>query len=125
FVAWYLRAKLLEPEIFVKKQTALVRQKTSRLEPFRLLIKDKSTAKIRAGIGVLPSEQNFGYYGIRIWMPNFLSKQLGFRLTKSGVWTAVPICGMMFGIWLFVQLADRIGMNQVCLRSQFGSFLRL
>ncbi|HED4413487.1 TPA: MFS transporter [Pasteurella multocida] len=125
FVAWYLRAKLHEPEIFVKKQTALERQKTSRLEPFRLLIKDKATAKISAGIVVLTSVQNFGYYGIMIWMPNFLSKQLGFSLTKSGVWTAVTICGMMSGIWLFGQLADRIGRKPSFLLFQFGAVISI
>ncbi|HHT7855961.1 MFS transporter [Pasteurella multocida] len=125
FVAWYLRAKLHEPKIFVKKQTALERQKTSRLEPFRLLIKDKATAKISAGIVVLTSVQNFGYYGIMIWMPNFLSKQLGFSLTKSGVWTAVTICGMMFGIWLFGQLADRIGRKPSFLLFQFGAVISI
>ncbi|HHE3640222.1 TPA: MFS transporter [Pasteurella multocida] len=125
FVAWYLRAKLHEPEIFVKKQTALERQKTSCLEPFRLLIKDKATAKISAGIVVLTSVQNFGYYGIMIWMPNFLSKQLGFSLTKSGVWTAVTICGMMFGIWLFGQLADRIGRKPSFLLFQFGAVISI
>ncbi|HIF5508211.1 TPA: MFS transporter [Pasteurella multocida] len=125
FVAWYLRAKLHEPEIFVKKQTVLERQKTSRLEPFRLLIKDKATAKISAGIVVLTSVQNFGYYGIMIWMPNFLSKQLGFSLTKSGVWTAVTICGMMFGIWLFGQLADRIGRKPSFLLFQFGAVISI
>ncbi|MGC6359388.1 MFS transporter [Bisgaard Taxon 45] len=125
FVAWYLRARLHEPEIFVKKQTALERQKTARLEPFRLLIKDKATAKISAGIVVLTSVQNFGYYGIMIWMPNFLSKQLGFSLTKSGLWTAVTICGMMFGIWLFGQLADRIGRKPSFLLFQFGAVISI
>jgi len=125
FVAWYLRAKLHEPEIFDKKQTALEHQKTSRLEPFRLLIKDKATAKISAGIVVLTSVQNFGYYGIMIWMPNFLSKQLGFSLTKSGVWTAVTICGMMFGIWLFGQLADRIGRKPSFLLFQFSAVISI
>lgn len=95
------------------------------LEPFRLLIKDKATAKISAGIVVLTSVQNFGYYGIMIWMPNFLSKQLGFSLTKSGVWTAVTICGMMFGIWLFGQLADRIGRKPSFLLFQFGAVISI
>ena len=58
---------------------------------------------------ILTSVQNFGYYGIMIWLPNFLSKQLGFSLTKSGLWTAVTVCGMMVGIWLFGRLADKIG----------------
>ena len=100
FVAWYLRAHLHEPEIFVQKQTALPKTTSrwsSKLESFKLLVKDKATAKVSLGVVILTSVQNFGYYGIMIWMPNFLSKQLGFSLTKSGVWTAVTVCGMMGG----------------------------
>lgn len=125
FVAWYLRAKLHEPEIFMKKQTALEQQKTSKLQSFKLLIKDKATIKVSAGIVVLTSVQNFGYYGIMIWLPNFLSKQLGFSLTKSGLWTAVTICGMMFGIWLFGQLADRIGRKPSFLLFQAGAVISI
>ncbi|MGC7560701.1 MFS transporter [Pasteurella sp. PK-2025] len=125
FVAWYLRARLHEPEIFVKKQTALSQQSASKWHSFQLLVKDKATIKISAGIVVLTSVQNFGYYGIMIWMPNFLSKQLGFSLTKSGVWTAVTICGMMFGIWLFGQLADRIGRKPSFLLFQAGAVISI
>lgn len=125
FVAWYLRAKLHEPEIFVKKQTALAEQRSSKWDSFKLLVKDKATFKISAGIVVLTSVQNFGYYGIMIWMPNFLSKQLGFSLTKSGLWTAVTICGMMFGIWLFGQLADRIGRKLSFLLFQAGAVISI
>ena len=109
FVAWYLRVRLHEPEIFSQKQTALSTQKISKLESFKLLVKDKATTKVSLGVVVLTSVQNFGYYGIMIWLPNFLSKQLGFSLTKSGLWTAVTVCGMMVGIWLFGRLADKIG----------------
>ena len=109
FVAWYLRVRLHEPEIFSQKQTELSTQKISKLKSFKLLVKDKATTKVSLGIVVLTSVQNFGYYGIMIWLPNFLSKQLGFSLTKSGLWTAVTVCGMMVGIWLFGRLADKIG----------------
>jgi MFS family permease len=72
---------------------------------------------------VLTSVQNFGYYGIMIWMPSFLSKQLGFGLTKSAMWTAVTIVGMMVGIWVFGQLADRIGRKPSFLIFQLGSVI--
>ena len=50
-----------------------------------------------------------------------LSKQLGFSLTKSGLWTAVTVCGMMAGIWIFSRLADRIGRKPSFLLFQLGA----
>ena len=125
FVAWYLRVRLHEPEIFSQKQTELSAQKISKLESFKLLVKDKATTKVSLGIVVLTSVQNFGYYGIMIWMPNFLSKQLGFSLTKSGLWTAVTVCGMMAGIWIFGRLADRIGRKPSFLLFQLGAVISI
>lgn len=125
FVAWYLRVRLHEPEIFSQKQTELSTQKISKLESFKLLVKDKATTKVSLGIVVLTSVQNFGYYGIMIWMPNFLSKQLGFSLTKSGLWTAVTVCGMMAGIWVFGRLADRVGRKPSFLLFQLGAVISI
>ena len=125
FVAWYLRTRLHEPEIFSQKQIELSTQKISKLESFKLLIKDKATTKVSLGVVVLTSVQNFGYYGIMIWMPNFLSKQLGFSLTKSGLWTAVTVCGMMAGIWIFGRLADRIGRKPSFLLFQLGAVISI
>ena len=125
FVAWYLRVRLHEPEIFSQKQTELSTQKISKLESFKLLVKDKATTKVSLGVVVLTSVQNFGYYGIMIWMPNFLSKQIGFSLTKSGLWTAVTVCGMMAGIWIFGRLADRIGRKPSFLLFQLGAVISI
>ena len=125
FVAWYLRVRLHEPEIFSQKQTELSSQKISKLESFKLLVKDKATTKVSLGVVVLTSVQNFGYYGIMIWMPNFLSKQLGFSLTKSGLWTAVTVCGMMAGIWIFGRLADKIGRKPSFLLFQLGAVISI
>ena len=119
FVAWFIRNKLHEPELFVRSTV----KRRSFVDAFKLLFKDTATAKISAGIVVLTSVQNFGYYGLMIWMPNFLSKQLGFSLTKSSMWTAVTILGMMFGIWVFGQLADRIGRKPTFLLFQVGAVI--
>ena len=105
-VAWVFRAKLHETEIFVQSKED---KEHSHTNSFKLLVKDVRTTKTSIGVAILTSVQNFGYYGIMIWLPNFLSKQLGFSLTKSGLWTAVTVCGMMVGIWLFGRLADKIG----------------
>ncbi|WP_421955469.1 MFS transporter [Polaromonas sp.] len=116
-VAWVIRNKLHEPEVFVRSSV----KKKSTMDAFKLLVKDKATTKVSIGIAVLCSVQNFGYYGIMIWMPSFLSKQLGFNLTKSAVWTSVTILGMMAGIWVFGQLADRIGRKPSFLLFQAGA----
>ena len=125
FVAWYLRSKLHEPEIFIRKKNEQSSQKTAKLESFKLLVKDKATAKISLGVIVLTSVQNFGYYGIMIWMPNFLSKQLGFSLTKSSLWTAVTVCGMMVGIGVFGRLADRFGRKPSFLLFHLGAIVTI
>jgi len=122
-VAWYLRSRLHEPEIFTTQRA--VAPKSGKLESFKLLIKDKATAKVSLGVVVLTSVQNFGYYGIMIWMPNFLAKQLGFSLTKSGIWTAVTVCGMMAGIWIFGRLADKVGRKPSFLLFQAGAVVSI
>ena len=121
-VAFVIRNKIHEPEVFVRKPKAA---KASRFEAFKLLVKDKATTKVSIGVIVLTSVQNFGYYGIMIWMPSFLSKQLGFSLTKSSMWTAVTILGMMAGIWIFGQLADRIGRKPSFLLFQLGAVISI
>ena len=115
--AWVIRNKLHEPEVFVRSNA----KKKPAVEAFKLLVKDKATTRVSIGIAVLCSVQNFGYYGIMIWMPSFLSKQLGFNLTKSALWTSVTILGMMAGIWVFGQLADRIGRKPSFLLFQAGA----
>ena len=121
-VAWVIRNRLHEPEVFVRNASANAAKKSgSKMDSFRLLVKDRATTKISAGIVVLCSVQNFGYYGIMIWMPSFLSKQLGFNLTQSALWTSVTILGMMAGIYIFGHLADRIGRKPSFLIFQAGS----
>ena len=119
-VAWVIRNKLHEPEVFVARSK---KDQPSAMQCLKLLMKDKATRKISLGVIVLTSVQNFGYYGIMIWMPSFLSKQMGFSLTKSSMWTAVTIVGMSIGIWVFGQLADRIGRKPTFLIFQVGSVI--
>ncbi|MBR8357371.1 MFS transporter [Burkholderia vietnamiensis] len=114
-LAWALRNRLHEPVAFVQRATQ------PRTNAFRMLVADARTARTSVGIAVLCSVQNFGYYGIMIWLPTFLSKQMGFSLTKSGLWTAVTVVGMMIGVWTFGQLADRIGRKPTFLLYQLGA----
>jgi len=126
FVAWFIRSKLHEPEKFVSQRTLKTPGKekgsmSASLQSFKLLVKDAATAKISLGIVVLTGVQNFGYYGIMIWMPSYLSSQMGFSLTRSAMWTAVTVVGMAIGIWVFGQLADRIGRKPSFLLFQAGA----
>ncbi len=75
----------------------------------RLLVKDGETTKLSLGMIILCSVQNFGYYGVMIWLPSYLSNRFGFALTQSAVWTTVTIAGMAVGIFMFGHIADRIG----------------
>ena len=115
-VAWVIRNKLHEPEVFVRSASA----RGAEGHAFRLLVKDANRAH-QPGIVVLCAVQNFGYYGIMIWMPSFLANKLGFNLTKSAMWTSVTILGMMAGIFVFGQLADRIGRKPSFLLFQAGA----
>lgn len=116
-VAWLVRNKLHEPEVFVRNRAA-ARQKSNA---FRLLVADARTTRTSVGIVILCAVQNFGYYGIMIWLPTYLGKTLGFSLTKSAVWTSVTVLGMMAGICVFGHLADRIGRKPTFLIFQAGA----
>ena len=78
-----------------------------------LLVKDGKKFRTTLGIALVCAVQNFSYYGLMIWMPSYLAKSLGFSLSKSGIWTAVTVLGMVLGILMFGQLADRIGRRPV------------
>jgi MFS family permease len=92
--AYFIRYSLHEPEVFVKKSHD--HPKESALY---LLVKDVATTKLSAGMIILCSVQNFGYYGVMIWLPSYLSNRFGFALTQSAVWTTVTIAGMAVGIF--------------------------
>jgi MFS family permease len=113
-VRWYVG----EPKIFVE------RAKTARtMAPLKMLVKDAATSKVSLGMLILCSVQNFGYYGVMIWLPSYLSTRFGFGLTQSALWTAVTICGMAFGIWMFGVFADKVGRRPALLTFQAGAFV--
>lgn len=117
-IAFLMRRILPEPQIFQER----VGKRRSGL-PLWTLFKDASTAKASFGMFILCSVQNFGFYGLMIWLPTYLSTSFGFSITKSSVWTAVTALGMVFGIWLFGELADRIGRKPTFFIYQIGAFL--
>lgn len=114
--SFIVRRFIQEPEIFV----ATVREKHT-INPVRQLFIDGPTSRSSIGVIILCSVQNFGYYGLMIWMPTYLAKQFNYSLTKSALWTAVTIAGMAAGIWIFGQMADRIGRRPTFLFYQIGA----
>ena len=114
--AFVIRRALHEPEIFVAHQRA-----PRRASPLRLLMADGATCKATLGMVVLCSVQNFGYYGVMIWLPNYLSTRFKYGLTQSAVWTSVTILGMAIGIYAFGQIADRVGRRPAFLGYMIGA----
>ena len=68
FASFLIRRAVGEPPLFVERAKG-AKAATRTMAPLRLLVKDAATAKISLGMLILCSVQNFGYYGIMIWMP--------------------------------------------------------
>ncbi|MGA9891872.1 MAG: MFS transporter [Xanthobacteraceae bacterium] len=117
-IAFAVRRTVEEPDIFLRHA------KTQRASmPLSLLVKDAATTKISLGMLILCAVQNFGYYGLMIWLPSYLSTRFGYTLTQSALWTAVTVLGMACGIWIFGQFADRIGRRPALFTFQAGAFI--
>ena len=115
-IAFVMRLYVGEPKIFLDRAQA--RRETM---PLRLLVKDAATTKISIGMLILCAVQNFGYYGLMIWLPSYLSTRFGFGLTQSSLWTAVTVLGMAFGIWVFGVYADAVGRRPALFTFQAGA----
>jgi MFS family permease len=102
-VAFLIRRRLHEPELFKRRHS------TNQAQSLRGLVADAATVRISVGMIILCSVQNFGYYGVMIWLPNYLNANLHFGLTRTAAWTGATILGMGVGIWAFGVLADRFG----------------
>ena len=118
FAFWYRRS-VPEPALFAATKGH------RRKFPLRMLFKDARTTKHSAGIIVLTSVQNFGYYGVIVFLPTYLSKQLGFSITKTGGWTAATIIGFSLGMVIFGLLSDRIGRKPTFFVFQVGAIVSL
>jgi len=112
--AFFVRYFIEEPKLFRDNRQSGMAGGNA----FKLLVADGPTTRASLGVIILTSVQNFGYYGVMIWMPVYLSNRFGYTLTRSAAWTAVTVIGMAFGVWLFGQLADRVGRRPVFLAYQ-------
>jgi benzoate transport len=115
FVAFGVRYYLGEPTLFVAAT------KQERINPFSVLFADRDATRATMGITIMTSAQNFGYYGMMIWLPSYLSTQLGFSLTRSALWISSTIVGGAAGMLLFGHLADRVGRKPLFIAFQAGA----
>ncbi|UVO40686.1 MFS transporter [Bradyrhizobium arachidis] len=116
-IAYAIRRKLHEPDVFIAYKAKAADTGSS----LRALVADAETTRIGIGMIILCSVQNFGYYGIMIWLPNYLSTRFGYGLTQSALWTSVTIAGMALGIFLFGHAADRFGRRAAFLTYMLGA----
>ena len=116
--AWFVRLWVQDPELFIEQKD---RERQSF--PARLLIKDAATTKASIGVFILCAIQNFGYYGLIIWLPTYLESTFGYSIVQTGVWTGVTILGMAAGIIMFGVLADRFGRRPLFWAFQAGAAL--
>jgi len=114
--SFFVRRRVEEPALFTERVARGMRK-----PPLKLLVADSHTTRASIGVAILCSVQNFGYYGLMIWLPTYLSKTFGYSLTRSGLWTAVTVLGMAAGIWLFGVAADRLGRKPAFLFYQAGA----
>jgi MFS family permease len=117
-IAFVVRLSVPEPEIFLEQ----AKSQRGKM-PLALLVKDAATTKVSLGMLILCGVQNFGYYGLMIWLPSYLSTRFGYTLTQSALWTAVTVLGMACGIFIFGQFADRIGRRPALFTFQAGAFI--
>jgi benzoate transport len=118
--SFFVRRHVEEPALFTERRAAAKANRARKL-PLKRLFDDARTARASIGVIILCSVQNFGYYGLMIWLPSYLSKTFGYSLTKSGLWTAATVLGMALGIWLFGLAADRFGRKPAFLVYQIGA----
>jgi MFS family permease len=111
-VRWYVG----EPRIFVERAKA-ARSAT----PLKLLVKDAATTKTSLGMLILCSVQNFGYYGLMIWLPSYLASRFGYSPLQSLVWITVTVTAMAIGILVFGYFADLVGRRPALFTFQAGA----
>ncbi|SEA07962.1 benzoate transport [Bowdeniella nasicola] len=120
-VAVLVRHTVEEPAAFEERKAEGIGRSLKDRFPIHELVKDARTTKTSLGITILTSVQNFGYYGLMIWLPTFLSKTHGLSIQKSAVWTGVTVLGMMIGIMAFGYLADHLGRKPAFIAFQIGA----
>lgn len=126
-LAAWARHSIKEPPMWVKRKemkkalqarkdageklTAEEEEQLTEAKKFPLahLFADKKTTITTIALTIMTSVQNFGYYGIMVWLPMILLKEHGLTTKSMSGWMIVTVIGMIAGIFVFGWLCDRLG----------------
>lgn len=126
FATWS-RLNVPEPDMWVNRNrqkkyllakqaagTALSEQESQTLAsankfPLVYLFKNSRTSITTLGLTIMTAVQNFGYYGIMIWLPTLLMKQHNLTITRTTAWMIITVLGGMVGMYIFGHIADKFG----------------
>ena len=114
-LAFGIRRFVGEPALFLDAQ------QKQPINPYSVLFADREATAASIGIAIMTSVQNFGYYATMIWLPSYLSTQLGFSLTQSSLWISATILGGAVGMLIFGFMADRVGRKPLFIAFQIGA----
>lgn len=103
FVAW-TRKGLDEPEIWQN----LKNQNKNEIAVGKLFKTPKTTATT-IGLTIACAVQNFGFYGLMVWMPSMIASELKLPFKDTLYWTISTTIGMSLGILIFGWLCDKFG----------------
>lgn len=94
-----------------EKLTAEEEEQLTEAKKFPLahLFADKKTTITTIALTIMTSVQNFGYYGIMVWLPMILLKEHGLTTKSMSGWMIVTVISMIAGIFVFGWLCDRLG----------------
>jgi MFS family permease len=81
-LAFSSRKGLEEPEIWVK-----LKNESKNKIAIGQLFSSKKVTKVKLGLIIATSVQNFGLFGIITWMPTMLSSELGVSFNTMTMWT--------------------------------------
>lgn len=112
----WVKRKEMKRELAARKEKGetLTAEEEEQLEeakkfPLAHLFASPSKTVTTLSLTVMTSVQNFGYYGIMVWLPLILLKEHGLTTKSMSGWMIVTVIGMIAGIYVFGYLCDRLG----------------
>lgn len=103
FVAW-TRSGLKEPEMW-----QILKDNNKNQISLHKLFNNSRTTFTTFGLIIACTVQNFGFYGLMVWMPTMIADELHLPFKNTTFWTISTTLGMVIGILVFGWLCDKLG----------------